>query len=68
MQYMVIIVVVAAVTSIGWLVHARTVDADKARTRKAHAAQKVRLAQLQPAEESSNRKTSKSKPRTFGNR
>lgn len=67
MQYMMIVVMVVAVSSLGWFVHARTVNADKARTRKARAAQKVRLAQSQPTEEGSNRRKP-NKTRTFGNR
>ena len=68
MQYMMIAGMLVAVSSIGWFIHARQVNADKARTRKTQAAQKVRLARLQPAEESSDQKKPKDKRRNFGNR
>ena len=68
MQYMMLVVMLVAVSSIGWFVHSRNVNADKARTRKTQAAQKVRLARLQPAEESSDRSKPKDKRRKFGNR
>ena len=68
MQYMMFAVMLVAVSSIGWFVYDRQVNAGKARTRKTQAAQKVRLARLQPAEEGSDRKVPKDKRRKFGNR
>ena len=56
------------VFSAAWVIYSRQTAASQQRARRSPAAQKARLARLQPAEESSNQKTPKNKRRNFGNR